>query len=258
MTTSGGIVYGDSVRMREILGVWAPFTMLLAACGASAPVTVASPAGSTTASIGTTTTAAPLAPASPSEALAARSIELGAPDHATAFGEGIAFDGVAEGLYWPALAHALAAKGHGASRVVLAAPRDARTLDVLRAVWTLREVDVELQTLGAGNEVRALVLAKRPATHPDGPTCHAAVFVAPEGRLRVALPGGSMPVKDAAELTASLAHGARTCQVRWIAVGAESQTMAWGGVFDVAYTVQASHAAGNARVVLGEPVAKKP
>jgi hypothetical protein len=237
---------------------WVPMTMLLAGCGGAPAV----PARAVT-------TSAPPSAAAP-ETLAPPQIELGAPNHATAFGEGVAFDGVAEGLYWPALAHAFASrgeskseskgesKGGGATRVVLAAPRDARVLDVLRAVWTLREADVEVQTLGPGNEVRPLVLAKRPATRPDGPTCHAAVFVGPESSLRVALPGGSVAVHDVAELVASLGAGARSCTVRWVAVGAESPSAAWGGVFDVAYTVQASQVAGKARVVLGEPVASKP
>jgi hypothetical protein len=233
---------------------WVSITMLLAGCGA-AP---AAPAGIATATARTTSGPSPAPAAAEPLALAPPGVELGAANHATAFGEGVAFDGVAEGLYWPALAHAFASKGQGAARVVLAAPRDARVLDVLRAVWTLREVDVEVQTLGPGNEVRPLVLAKRPATRPDGPTCHAAVFVGPQSRLRVALPGGSVGVRDAAELVTSLGAGARSCTVRWVAVGAESPSEAWGGVFDVAYTVQASQAAGKARVVLGEPVVKKP
>jgi hypothetical protein len=33
--------------------------------------------------------------------------------------------------------------------------------------------------------------------------------------------------------------------------------MAWGWVFDVAYTIQASHAGGSARVVLGETIGGK-
>jgi hypothetical protein len=223
--------------------------MLLAGCAGAAQVGPTAPPAATT--------SAPPAAAAAPEALAAPQIELGAPNHATAFGEALLFDGVAEGLYWPGIAHAFATKGHGAARVVLAAPRDARVLDVLRAVWTLREADVEVQTLGPGNEVRPLVLAKRPAARAEGPTCHAAVFVGPESQLRVALPGGSVSVHDAAELVASLAAGSRSCAVRWVGVGAESPAEAWGGVFDVAYTVQASQAAGKARVVLGEPAAKK-
>jgi len=235
--------------------------MLLTGCGAAAPVTPATSAASATSATSATTSAAPTPAASSPEALAAPQIELGAPEHATAFGEALIFDGVAEGLYWPSLAHAFATKhqgAQGAARVVLAAPRDARVLDVLRAVWTLREADVEVQTLGPGNEVRPLVLAKRPAARADGPTCHAAVFVGPESRLRVALPGGSVAVHDAPELVASLAAGARSCTIRWIGVGAESANDAWGGVFDIAYTVQASQVAGKARVVLAEPAAKKP
>lgn len=251
MTIGRAIDYVGRVRTRF---PWAPITLLLAGCAGGAQSTTVTP--STPGGAAATPSAPPLAAAA-AETLAPPQIELGAPDHATAFGGAIAFDGVAEGLYWPALAHALASNGKGAARVVLAAPRDARVLDVLRAVWTLREVDVEVQTLGPGNEARPLVLAKRPATRSDGPTCHAAVFVGPEQRLRVALPGGSVSVQSTAELVTSLAAGARTCAVRWIAVGAESPRDAWGGVFDVAYAVQASQAAGKARVVLGEPLAKK-
>ncbi len=229
---------------------WAPISILLAACGAPGPAAQSPTTTSTPPSAATPAAAAP-------EPLASPQIQLGAPNHATAFGEPIAFDGIAEGLMWPSLARAFAAKAPGSSRVVLAAPRDARTLDVLRAVWTLREVDVEVQTLGPGNEARPLVLAKRPAKRPDGPTCHAAVFVGSEGKLRVALPGGPVGVQSTAELVSSLAAGARHCSVRWIAVGAETTSEAWGGVFDVAYTVQASYAVGIGRVVLGEPLIRK-
>jgi len=221
------------------------FAVCLAACGGA-------PAAAPGASL--TTTAAPAAQpgtAAP-EVLAAPAIELAAPDHATAFGAPVAFDGVPEGLYWPALARAFTANRGRADRAVLSAARNTRVLDVLRAVWTLREVDVEVQTLGPGNELHPLVLAKRPAQPPDGPTCHAAVFVSPEGKLRVAVPSGSVGVKDVPELVASIAQGVRGCQVRWLAFGGETQAMGWGWVFDVAYSVQASRVAPSSRFVLAE------
>ncbi len=213
-------------------------------------------AGSESASVGRSSgMPGPLAVPPASEVLATPLIEIGAPDRATAFGDAIVFDGAAEGLGWPSLSRAVKANAKNATRVVVAAPRNARVLDVLRAAWTLHDMDVEVQTLGPGNEVRSLVLAKRPAVRPDGPTCHAAVFVSPEGKLRVALPGGSVTVRDTDELLASFAHGARTCAIRWLAFGAETNDMAWGWVFDAA--AQTSRAAPAARIVLGEPLRKK-
>jgi hypothetical protein len=191
-------------------------------------------------------------PAAPAAPLAAPFVEIGAPNHARVGGEDVAYDGSGPGLDWPALARAYAAKGKAHERVVIAAPRNARVVDVLRAVSTLSEVDVEVQTLGPGNEVRPLLLAKRPAKRPEGPTCHAAFFVSPEGRIRAAVPDGPAQVKDASTLASSIAHGAATCKVRWLAFGAESNDMAWGWVFDVAAQVDLSHAAPGARFVLGE------
>ncbi len=253
--TSGGVVdYGDRVKTRLAATLlFLPLLELLllgvAGCGGAAPALGPPVATTTGAATGAAQTPVALAPAM---------IALGAPDHATAFGQPVAFDGVAEGLYWPALEKAYAAHRQGEGRaptvVVIAAPRDARTLDVLRAVWTLRASQVEVQTLGAGTEVHPLALAARPAARPDAPTCHAAAFVDAEGRLRVALPGGSVSVKGTSDLTRALAAGARTCTVRWVGVGAESSAEAWGNVFDVAWAVQASGAAPGARLVLAQPM----
>jgi hypothetical protein len=179
-------------------------------------------------------------------------VEIGAPDHAQAGGEAIAFDGAPQGLLWPALARVYAAKAKPGERIVVAAPRNARVLDVLRVVFTLREADLEVQTLGPGDEVRPLLLPKRPATRPEGPTCHAAFFVSPEGHLRAALPGGAVQVKDTATLVTSIARGASTCRIRWLAFGAESNDMAWGWVFDVAAQVDHAKVAPGARFVLAE------
>jgi hypothetical protein len=235
--------------------VWA-----VSACAPSpVPPPSSAPSASLTSAQGGSIAQGAAVPVAAPAALAPAFVELGAPNHAVAGGAAIEFDGAAAGLAWPSLAHAFAtrAKPGDRERVVIAAPRTARVLDVLRAAWTLRDADVEVQTFGPGDEVRALVLVKRPAAPAEAPTCHAAVFVSPEGRLRVAQPGGSVPVKDAAELVHSIAMNARSCDLRWIAFGGETATMAWGWVFDVASAVELSRAAPRARFVLGEPAAKR-
>jgi hypothetical protein len=130
-------------------------------------------------------------------------------------------------------------------------------LDVLRIAWTLRDDGVEIQTLGAANEVRAIILEPRPTKRADVPTCHAAVFVAPGGALRVAHPGGAARVADVDTLLVSLDRGRRACPIRWVAFGGETPDTAWGWVFDVAVAVDTSRAAAGARFVLGEPAPKK-
>jgi hypothetical protein len=210
------------------------------ACGAPPPV--APPPD--------TTTGAPAqAPPGP---IAQPTVTLLSQDHANVSGALVTFDGEPEGLAWPSLRNAYAARGK-AARAIVAAPRSARMIDVLRVAWTLRDGGVEFQTLGAGNEVRAIVVGDRPSARAEGPTCHAAIFVGSDGGLRVAHPGGSSRVPDLETLLVSLDRSRRTCPIRWIAFGGETPDVFWGAVFDVAVAVDTSHAAQGARFVLGEP-----
>jgi hypothetical protein len=177
------------------------------------------------------------------------------PDDAVVAGTPIPFDGVAEGLAWPALKKALAAK---TAPVVLAVPRDLPVDKVLRAVWNLRDGTVRLQTPDADGAPHVLEL--RPASAPAPaatPACHLAVFVQADGALRVAAPGGprAIPGPNAGDaLARALEDESKRCALRYVAFGAEDPRAAWGGVFDVAWAVDRAKAAGDARYVLGEPV----
>jgi hypothetical protein len=175
---------------------------------------------------------------------------LGA-DHANVGGALVTFDGEPEGLVWPSLQKAYAARGKG-ERAIVSAPRSARLIELLRVAWTLKDGGVEVQTLGAGNEVRAIVFGDRPTTRAEGPTCHAAIFVGQDGAFRVAHPGGSTKVADLETLLVSLDRSRRACPIRWLAFGGETPDVAWGAVFDVAVAVDTSHVAQGARFVLGE------
>jgi hypothetical protein len=218
-----------------------------AGCGGAPPLPLA-------------TTAAPVeAPSAPSAPalLAEPTVTVTGPERANVGGALVTFDGTPEGLAWPALQKAYAARGAG-QRAIISVPRSARVIDVLRVVWTLRDNGVEIQTLGAENQLRAIVLEARPSKRAEGPTCHAAVFVAPGGALRVAHPGGSTRVADLDTLLVSLDRSRRSCPIRWVAFGGETPEMPWGWVFDVAVAVDTSRAAQGARFVLGEQAGKKP
>src|SRR5262249_29425011 len=143
---------------------------LLAACAAPPPSAPgrATPSGP---SEGPAVAAAPLAEPA---------ITILSAERANVRGALIAFDGAPQGLAWPALLRASAPRG-GGPRAIVAAPRSARMIDVLRVAWPLRDAGVEVQTLGAANELRAVVLDPRPTSRAEGPTCHAAVLVAPDG-----------------------------------------------------------------------------
>lgn len=178
-------------------------------------------------------------------------------DRALAEGQGIAFDGIAEGLAWPSLGKALAARPAAGSAVVtIQADRNVRVLDVLRAAWTVRDRPVLLQTFDAAAVLRAAPLGAK-VVSAAGPAsgCHVAVFVRPDGSLRVAAPGGPREItgEHAADALARALEAERaTCPIRYVAFGAESDDAPWGTVFDVILAVDRGKSAGDARYVLGQ------
>jgi hypothetical protein len=171
-------------------------------------------------------------------------------------GRAVAMDGEPEGLAWPALRAAVGRKPGDHSPLTLAVARDVPTSAVMRAVWTLRDADLRLQTLDAGGVARVLELRPR----PDAPSiagCHLAVFVGANGDLRVASPGGARTVTgpDApASLVRALTSERTRCEIRYVAFGAETPDAPWASIFDVAEAIDRAKAAGDARYVLGEPV----
>jgi hypothetical protein len=170
-------------------------------------------------------------------------------------GATVAFDGEAEGLAWPALAKVV--KSAEGATVVLDAARDVPIEVVLRAAWTLRDADVIVQTPDASGAVRAVELAPKPKGAAAPGTCHLAVFVGADGSLRIAAPGGPRMVggaKPIESFSRALADERTRCPIRYVAYGAEKTGAAWGSVFDVAWTVKRDGSAGDARVVLAEPV----
>ncbi len=171
-------------------------------------------------------------------------------------GRPVALDGVAEGLVWPALASAVNRPRGNHEPLAIAVGRDVPLSLVLRAVWTLRDADVRVQTPDARGEVRVLDLRPRPdAASETG--CHLAVFVAANGDLRVAAPGGPRPIAGpgaADALAGALAKERTACTVRYVGFGADAPDAPWASVFDVARAVDRDKAAGDARYVLAEPI----
>ena len=223
--------------------VLAPFAAL-PACAASPVAPAAVP-----------TSAAPAPPDAPGLAPAPAQVELRDASTAVVAGKTVTMDGVAEGLAWPALRAALERKSGDASPLTIAVPRALPIASVLRAAWTLRDADLRLQTADAAGVTHVLEL--RPKPDAPSPGCHLAVFVAPNGDLRVAAPGGprAIPGPDAAPaLARALVEERNHCAIRWVAFGAEKNDAAWGSVFDVAWAVDRGKSAGDARYVLGEPV----
>ncbi|HEY2509386.1 MAG TPA: hypothetical protein VGI39_00895 [Polyangiaceae bacterium] len=218
------------------------FPLTLAACAASPSAPAAAPLPANPPPV------AGLAPVAPQ-------VELRDASSAVVGGKTVTMDGVAEGLAWPALRAALDRKTGDRSPLTIAAPRDLPISTVLRAAWSLRDADVRLQTPDAAGVTHVLEL--RPKPDAPSPGCHLAVFVAPNGDLRIAAPGGprSVPGPDAASaLARALVEERNRCAIRWVAFGAEKNDAAWGSVFDVAWAVDRGKSAGEARYVLGEPV----
>jgi hypothetical protein len=219
----------------------------VAACGgASGSVTGPAPASPAPAS------APPLPP--PLPVAASPDIDLRDRNTAEARGQHVAFDGIAEGLAWPALDKALGARAPGQS-VTIQAVRSVRIVDVLRAAWTARAGDVRVQTPDDTGVMRVVEFGAKPAGGPQGPGCHLAVFLRPDGSLRVAAPGGPREItgeRPADSLARSLDDERARCPIKYVAFGAESDEGPWGPVFDVVLAVDRAKSAGAARYVLGQ------
>ena len=103
--------------------------------------------------------------------------------------------------------------------------------------------------------MRAIELRARRDGAPPSSGCHLAVFLRPDGALRVAAPGGPREVRGehaAESLARSLADERAKCPIKYIAFGAESDAAPWGPVFDVVLAVDQQKSAGDARYVLGQ------
>jgi hypothetical protein len=233
------------------------FFGLLAACGGqvqmgSAPVGVSTePSASAEAS----TEAAP-APIGSPIAVAAAQITLRTPHVANVGGKAIAFDGIEEGLAWPALEAAIGRKPNDPTPLVIDVARDGPMVDLERAAWTLRSGDVRVQTPDDHGSTYVIELRAHGAP-PAAESCHLAVFLQPDGALHVASPGGPQDIAGdhAAESFArGLAEANATCPIRYVAFGAASNGAPWGTVFDVIVAVDRLKAAGNARYLLGDPI----
>ncbi len=229
--------------------------LVVTACGGQAPAPPQAPAAPPPAPV--------RAPAAPPELpVAARpDVDLEVPGSVVVRGGApIVFDGVEEGLAWPALDRAVAPKRGDVLTVQVA--RGLPVIHLLRAAWTLRHADLHVQSLDASGAMHVVALgARRDAAGPvEG--CHLAVFLRPDGALRVAAPGGRTDIggdDPAATLARSLADQAARCPIKYVAFGAESDAAPWGPVFDVMLAVDTAKSAGRARYVLGQAMhAAKP
>jgi hypothetical protein len=169
----------------------------------------------------------------------------------------IAFDGVEEGLAWPSLDKALPPRKPG-DVLTVQVQRSVPLIHLLRAAWTLRQADLHLQSQDSGGAMHAIEFRARSDGAPAANGCHLAVFLRPDGSLRVAAPGGPTvvtgddPARAAASLARSLADARAQCPIRYVAFGAETDAGPWGPVFDVVLAVDAAKSAGDARYVLGQ------
>lgn len=180
--------------------------------------------------------------------------------NAIAFGERIEFDGIDEGLVWPKLAKAFEHAGGGASAagaVVIQLERDVPIQTLLRAVFTMQARNLRVQSRDESGALHVVELNAKPAVAPAGRPCHLAVFLKPDGSIRVAAPGGSRDItapKAADQLAQALQAEMPTCGIKYVAFGAESNDVPFGPVFDVMIAVDRVKAAGDARYVLGEAI----
>jgi hypothetical protein len=205
----------------------------------------------------------PIAPAPPRVVLLpiarAPDIELREKGWADVGDSHVAFDGIAEGLAWPSLDKALGPRLRG-QVVTIQAARSVHVIDLLRAAWTARSNDVRVQTPDEGGLLRAVQFeAKRPDRAPEG-GCHLAVFVRPDGSLRVAAPGGPRELgadRPGETLAHSLEVERATCRIKYVAFGAESDDTSWGSVFDLIVAVDRARSAGDARYVLGQAMHRR-
>lgn len=187
-------------------------------------------------------------------------VELREPGAAIVHGSTrVAFDGIEEGLAWPALDKALGPRKTG-DVLTMQIARGLPTIQLLRAAWTLRQADLHIQSLDASGTMHAVALEAR-RDGPIVPGCHLAVFLRPDGSLRVASPGGPVVITGDdpdATLARSLEAERAKCPIKYIAFGAESDSVPWGPVFDVILAVDAAKSAGNARYVLGQAMHAAP
>jgi hypothetical protein len=217
------------------------------AATATAPATWAQPAESAAVEV-------PV-PVPPLPVAAEVDVELRDPRVAVVHGHSVPFDGIDDGLMWPALATALGPRKAG-DVVTLDVARHVPMSDLLRAAWTVRAADVHVQTLDASGAVRAVELRARREGAPSS-GCHLAVFLRADGTLRIAAPGGPREVggeHPAESLALSLAEERGKCPIKYVAFGAESDAAPWGPVFDVVVAVDQAKSAGEARYVLGQAV----
>jgi len=166
----------------------------------------------------------------------------------------VPFDGIVEGLAWPALDKAMGPRKPGDVLTVQVA-RALPTIELLRAAWTLRQADLRLQSQDATGDTHVVLLGARRDGAAPSAGCHLAVFLRPDGSIRVASPGGPVVLSGddpPASLARSLEAARRTCAIRYVAFGAESDASPWGPVFDVMRAVDRAKSAGDARYVLGQ------
>ena len=225
-----------------LVGVWLP------ACATSiqAPPTWApTPDPATPASVHAT----------PSLPVAAQpDVELRDPHVAIVHGQSVPFDGLEEGLTWPALVKALGPRKPG-DVVIVQVARTVPMADLLRTAWAVHSADVHVQSFDASGVMRAVELRSRRDGAPPASGCHLAVFLQANGTLRVAAPGGPREVggeRPADSLARSLAEEHAKCPLKYVAFGAESDASPWGPVFDVVVAVDREKSAGEARYVLGQ------
>ena len=231
--------------------------MTLVGCGAQVRgrASIDSPA------IGTTDIAgrAPIVSASSSSGLAPATpnVVLTSASAATVLGKTIEWDGIDEALVWPKLAKALPLSAGDRSPIVIQIGRDVPIQTLLRAVFTLRAHDLRVQALDDSGKLRVIELKAKRTHKPAGKTCRLAVFLEPDGSLRVAAPGGGrdiLPPSPIATLVQALLEQEGTCPIRYVAFGAESNDVPFGALFDVMVAVDRAKAAGDARYVLGEAI----
>jgi hypothetical protein len=218
----------------------------LAGCGAHpAPPAQSAPVGVET----------PQAPAVELQPAAQPDVDLREPGAAIVHGSTrVAFDGIAEGLAWPGLAKAMGPRKSGDVLTVQVA-RSLPTIELLRAAWTLRQADLRVQSQDASGNTHVVLFGARRDGAPPSAGCHLAVFLRPDGSLRVASPGGPVVLSGddpPGSLARSLEEARRTCAIRYVAFGAESDAAPWGPVFDVIRAVDQAKSAGDARYVLGQ------
>jgi len=181
-------------------------------------------------------------------------VELRDPHVAVVHGQSVPFDGLEEGLTWPALVKALGPRRAG-DVVTLQVARTVPMGDLLRAAWAVHTADVHVQSLDASGAMHAVELRARRDGAPPASGCHLAVFLQTNGALRVAAPGGPREIGGehaAATLARSLADERAKCALKYVAFGAESDVSPWGPVFDVVVAVDTDRSAGDARYVLGQ------